>query len=183
MIHSLGVVPAPACFLTRTWFVCLQSLKRSPFQEVTLAPQLLAFPKAFGKDFPRFALRCTEAPRVYSALARYCAQPSPLLMQALHTSRCDSGTPLQQWLGAQTSSKTPPDIDALPLGSLNPAPVPDPICLVVGRQAALREGAWASLSAHPRCNGMWGGWKGQGRAQGPVTAQESRSGAMVVAVP
>lgn len=76
MIHSLGVVPAPACFLTRTWFVCLQSLRRSPFQEVTLAPQLLAFPKAFGKDFPRFALRCTEAPRVYSALRSAVASPN-----------------------------------------------------------------------------------------------------------
>lgn len=56
MIYSLGVLPAPVCFLICPWFVCLQSLKKSPFLEATLSPQLLAFPKAFSKDFPKFAL-------------------------------------------------------------------------------------------------------------------------------
>jgi len=144
MIYSLAVLPAPAYFLTCTRSVCLQHLRKSPFQEVTLSPQFLAFPEAFGKDFPRFAPQCTEAPRVYGVLANYRAQPLPLLMQAGHASRCHPGTLPQQWPGAQISSKTPPGIDASPLGGLNPAPVPDPICLVVGRRAALREGACPS---------------------------------------
>lgn len=62
-------------------------------------------------------------------------------MQAFHASCCDLGTLLQQWLGAQISSKTAPGSDASPLGSLNPAPVPDPICLVVGEAGSSAGGS------------------------------------------
>lgn len=95
-------------------------------------------------------------------------------MQVLHTSRCDPGTLLQQWLGAQISSKTPLGINALSLGSLNPAPVPDPICLMVGMVQLCRGGAQVNLSARPCCNGTWGGWRGWGWAR--VLPQHRRAG-------
>lgn len=114
------------CLFPHLYMVCL--FAKSP--EVSY---FFAFPEVFSKDFPRFALHRTEAPCGHSALARCCTQPLPLLMQALHTSCCYPGTLLQQWLRAQISSKTAPGIDALCFGSLNPAAVPNPICLVVKR--------------------------------------------------
>lgn len=40
----------PGCFLSSMWFISWGSPQNSPFH--ALSPQLLAFPKVFGGDFP-----------------------------------------------------------------------------------------------------------------------------------
>lgn len=148
MIHSPGVLPAPVCLsLTCMGFISWDNLQNSPFH--ALSPQLLAF-QSLWRGFPQFAPHCPEC------TSEELSQPWPLLTQGLHTSHCGLGSAFQQWLGSQISSKAPPGIAALPLGSLNPALLPNPIWLLVGRV----DGTWMSPSAHP---GVWrGGGDGDG---------------------
>lgn len=138
----------PGCFLSSIWFICWGSPQNSPFH--------LCLPSFWlsQRSLEGISPVCSTLPRDSGIFCtrEVLSQPQPLLTQGLHTSHHGLGSAFQQCLGSQISSKPFPGIAAFPLGSLNPALLPNPTWLL-GRVDGM-------------CTSPSGVWRGAGDGGG-----------------